>query len=177
MADPPDPPRREPGSRPLRSSERINRPEYRPSPRDLERPKPHPDPDEPVAAGSGRLGIAERLLSAVRTLTLTNVLIIALIVLIAVPTYAAYRFLTDGEFRREFLQRADLIDASVPCIVLRSSGLGKPTRYTVGMVYAVVDRLERVVAIRSAGPLNDTEIVALCQQVLATGDRLRGPNP
>ena len=48
----------------------------------------------------------ERGASVVRSLNLTNVLIVALLVIVAVPSYFAYRFMTDAAFRGEFMSSA-----------------------------------------------------------------------
>ena len=56
----------------------------------------------------------EKLSEAIRTLTLTNVLIMALIVTIMVPAYFAYKFMTDEGFRRELMATAVIVDKHVP---------------------------------------------------------------
>jgi hypothetical protein len=48
----------------------------------------------------------ERGASIVRSLNLTNVLILAMLVIVAIPSYFAYRFMTDAEFRGEFMSGA-----------------------------------------------------------------------
>ena len=48
--------------------------------------------------------------SIVRSLNLTNVLIVALLVIVAVPSYFAYRFMTDAEFRGEFMSGANVLE-------------------------------------------------------------------
>lgn len=149
----------------------------------LERPQ-DPPLREPIrterpAPENGRSTMPERLLGMTRTMTITNVLILALIALVAIPTYAGYRFLTDEEFRREFLVKGELIDAKVPCVVLRASGPGRVTRYTIGSAYAIDQqrRLDRIVAVRSAGNLSDAEIAAACQDVVAAANRLKEGKP
>ena len=50
------------------------------------------------------ISIVERLVGIARGLNLTAILMIALLLMMAVPTYFAWRFLTDEAFRREFMQ-------------------------------------------------------------------------
>lgn len=127
--------------------------------------------------GSSRNGrtMPERLLGVARTLTVTNVLILALMALVAIPTYAGYRFLTDQEFRREFLLKAELLEAGVPCLVLRVSGPGRAPRYSIASAYALDQehQFEKVVGVRSSGDLSDAEIAAACRDVVAVANRLK----
>jgi hypothetical protein len=118
---------------------------------------------------NGRAGLVERLLAQTRAMTFTNVLILALIAMVALPSYGAYRFVTDEGFRREFLVRADLVDVKIPCLVLRTSGPGRATRFTVGVLwgYDPARRMEWLTGLRSAGELSGTEMTTVCQEVLA----------
>ena len=116
----------------------------------------------------------EKLATAVRTMTLTNVLILALIVVIMVPAYFAYRFIADTEFRREFLQNAVMVDKHVPCIVLEGHRLAQQTRHTILFPYELEDgKMEKVVGLRAPGLLSDKEIDEACQRVLARGRELK----
>ena len=109
----------------------------------------------------------EKLATAVRTMTLTNVLILALIVIIMVPTFFAYRFIADQEFRREFLQNAVMVDKHVPCIVLEGHRLAQNTRHTILYPYDPDEhRMEKVVGLRAPGLLSDKEIEEACNKVL-----------
>ena len=116
----------------------------------------------------------EKLSEAIRTLSLTNVLILALIAVIMVPSFFAYRFIADTEFRREFLQNAVMVDKHVPCIVLEGHRLAQNTRHTILFPYELDEgRLEKVVGLRAPGLLSDKEIEEACQKVLARGRELK----
>jgi len=67
----------------------------------------------------------ERGASIVRSLNLTNVLIVALLVIVAVPSYFAYRFMTDAAFRGEFMSGATLVEKFPPCVVLEAHRYGR----------------------------------------------------
>ena len=115
----------------------------------------------------------EKLADAVRTLTLTNVLIMALIVVIMVPAFFAYRFISDTEFRREFLQNAVMVDKHVPCIVLEGHRLAQNTRHTVLYPFEPDEkRMEKVVGLRAPGLLSDKEIDEACQKVLTMANEV-----
>ena len=114
-----------------------------------------------------RLTVTERMVAVVSSLKLTDVLILALLVVIAVPTYFAYRFIADQEFRREFLQNAVMVDKHVPCIVLEGHRLAQNTRHTILYPYDPdANRMEKVVGLRAPGLLSDKEIDDACQKVL-----------
>ena len=71
------------------------------------------------------ISIVERLVGIARGLNLTAILMIALLLMMAVPTYFAWRFLTDEAFRREFMQGAELLTDHAPCIVLEGHAYGQ----------------------------------------------------
>ena len=109
----------------------------------------------------------EKLLKAARDLSLTNVLILALIVVVMVPTFFAYRFITNDEFRREFLQNAVMVDKHVPCVVLEGHRLAQNTRHTILYPYDPDEhRMEKVVGLRAPGLLSDKAIEDACTRVL-----------
>jgi hypothetical protein len=120
-----------------------------------------------------RAGMFERVIHTVRTLTLTNILMIALLLLIAVPVYFIYHFMTDDGFRRELLSRAIIIDKNVPCIVLVAHRYGSADRYTVGLVYGFEGRMERIIALRAPGTLTDQEIEKVCDRVVAIANEMK----
>jgi hypothetical protein len=115
----------------------------------------------------------EKLLKATRDLSLTNVLILALILLIAAPAYFAYRFMMDEDFRREFMHTASILDKHVPCVVLAGQRFGNRERYTILMVYGLEGRSEKIIGLRTPGTLNDTEIEETCKRVLAMADEIK----
>jgi hypothetical protein len=145
-----------------------------------ERVRDSRDSSPPPPLTNGRFSFIERTVNSLRNLTLTNVLVLALCALVAVPSYAAYRFLTDRDFRREFVTRARLIETPpTPCIVLETALPGAAKRVTLGVVYGIdASRgLERIAAIRSVGPLSDSDIVATCRDVIAMANTLKNAPP
>jgi hypothetical protein len=115
----------------------------------------------------------EKLLAAIRDLSLTNVLILALIVIIITPTYFAYRFIIDEGFRAEFMNSARWLDRHVPCLVLESQRSGGVKRHTIGMIYGIEDRFEKMAVIRAPGVLTDSEIQEVCKKVYAMAEEMK----
>lgn len=115
----------------------------------------------------------ERVVHAARTLTLTNILMIALLLMIAVPVYFSYQFLTDEKFRRELLARAEVIDKNVPCIVLEAHRFGAHDRHTIALIYGFDGRMEKMIGMRAPGKLSDQEIEAVCDKIVAAANELK----
>lgn len=118
----------------------------------------HPSP-------SDRMGLVERVTEILRSLTLQNVLVMGILVCIAVPSWFAYKFLSDPAFRHEFMSTARIIDMKVPCQVLLGNVSGQGDRFLVLVTYAVRARMEHFVGIRSPGLLSDSEVEQVCALV------------
>lgn len=123
---------------------------------------PQPAPD--------RTGMANWAVDILRSLTIQNVLTLGMLAVIAVPSYFAWRFMTDGDFRHEFMSTSKIVDMGVPCLVVIGSQQGQSERYTVAVSYAVVNRLEYLVAARSPGLLSNAEVQKVCGLVHDDGD-------
>jgi hypothetical protein len=119
------------------------------------------------------ISISERLVNIVKSLNLTNILMIAILLLIAVPAYFAWKYLTDEDFRSDFRNHAQIIDKHVPCIVLQGRYYGAQSRHSIFVVYGIEGRNEKVIGVRAPGTLTDPEIEETCQKVLATAAELK----
>jgi len=118
-------------------------------------------------------GKVERTVKFIASLNLTNVLIIALIVVIAVPAYFAYRFIADTDFRREFMDTAIILEKHVPCVVLEGHKWGANKRHSVLAVYGLDGRNEKLIGMRSPEPMSPDEITEMCKRVAAIAAELR----
>ena len=116
----------------------------------------------------------ERGATIVRSLNLTNVLIVALLVIVAIPSYFAYRFMTDAEFRGEFMTGANVLEKFPPCTVLEAHRYGSVTRHSILMIYGYDDRMEKLVGLRAPGTLTEVELGEACKKVVAMADEIRG---
>jgi hypothetical protein len=117
-------------------------------------------------------GMLERLFGVVRTLNLTNILILALIVVIAAPAYFAYRFMSDVTFRREFMSNAIILEQHVPCVVLEGQRYGSQARHSVFVVYGLDGRMEKLLGLRAPDTLEPDELSALCKRVVTLSDEI-----
>ena len=107
----------------------------------------------------------ERAFGVIKSLNLTNILIIALMVLIALPTYFVYRFIADVDFRREFMDTAVVLDKYAPCVVLEGHKWGANKRHSVVAVFALDGRNEKLIGMRSPEPMTPDEINEMCKKV------------
>ena len=105
-------------------------------------------------------------------MSLTNVLILALIVIIAIPAYFAYRFMSDVTFRREFMSSAVILDVHAPCIVLEGHRYGSQARHSVFIVYGLDGRNEKLLGLRAPGSVTDPDLTELCKRVTVLADEI-----
>ena len=119
------------------------------------------------------ISISERLANIVKSLSLTNILIIALLLLLAIPSYFAWKYLNDEEFRETFRNHAEIVDKHVPCIVLQGRYYGAQKRHSIFVIYGIEGRNEKIIGVRAPGELTDPEIEEACQKVLAAAAELR----
>jgi hypothetical protein len=118
-------------------------------------------------------GVLERAFAVVRSLNLTNILILVLLVVVGIPSYFAYRFIADADFRREFMSTAIILEEHTPCIVLEGHKYGGIKRHSVLVVFGHDDRFEQLVGLRSPAPMDFGEISKMCDRVEALAKRLR----
>lgn len=117
-------------------------------------------------------GKLERAFGVVRSLNLTNILILALIVVIAIPAYFAYRFMSDATFRREFMTSAIILEQHVPCLVLEGTRYGSQTRHSVFIVYGIDDRNEKLLGLRAPEAVKDAELTAMCGRLRTLAEEI-----
>lgn len=119
-------------------------------------------------------GMLERAFGVVKSLNITNVLIFALIVIVGIPAYFAYRFIADEDFRREFMSTAIVLERHTPCVVLEGHKYGGIKRHSVLVVYGYEDdRFEKLIGLRSPEPMSFDEIKGMCAKVSAMAERLK----
>ena len=117
-------------------------------------------------------GRVEKAFTVVKSLNLTNVLIITLLVLLAIPSYFAYRFMSDVAFRREFMSSAVILDVHAPCIVLEGHRYGSQARHSVFIVYGLDGRNEKLLGLRAPGSVTDPDLTELCKRVTVLADEI-----
>jgi hypothetical protein len=118
-------------------------------------------------------GRVEKAFNVIRSMSLTNVLIMLLMVLIAIPAYFAYRFMTDVAFRREFMSSAIILDMHAPCIVLEGHRYGAQARHSVFIVYGLDGRNEKLLGLRAPGEVSGPELTGLCSRVTELAEQIK----
>ena len=99
--------------------------------------------------------------------------------MVAVPSYFAWKFMTDTTFRHEFMTTARVVtDAGVPCQVILGNLAGEHggDRYSIFVEYDRHDPFTYLVSLRSTGMLNQSEIVEGCTLARAQAELVEGAN-
>ena len=131
---------------------------------------PEPQPPDRV----GQIGGVVRI---VQSLTLTHVLIIALLVAIAIPTYIAWRFLNDASMLNKFTSfYEEISSAQSPCTVRIASQRGADPIYSVttGFAFQGSDRWN-IGVILTHKP-DDGEVISYCEVLNRIVDYMRRPD-
>jgi hypothetical protein len=133
------------------------------------------EPQPPPADRVGQLGGVVKI---VQSLTLTHVLIIALLVAIAVPAFILYRFMTDASMLNKWTSfYEELTSDKVPCTLRVASVRGADPVYSIstGFAFQGSDRWT-VGVILTHGPPDEGELVSYCETLNAIVDYMRRPN-
>jgi len=115
-----------------------------------------------------------QLASILQSLTLQNVLVMCILVVLAIPSYFAWLFMTDAAFRHEFMSSARVIEADVPCLVVNGHVTGLATDLnSVSVGYETRAQMEHLIAIRMPGTMSNVEIKTACEIAHADANMIR----
>jgi len=131
-------------------------------------PLPHPPPEGRVSG----------LLAAVKGLTLSNVLVIALLAIVAVPVYIVYRALNDEEILDRLMSSYDEVnDQKSGCLVRHVQTKGGPDQWGVssGFAFQGVDRWFVSVIINQEPTPDD--VASYCESLKLIADRMLSHGP
>ena len=132
-------------------------------------PGPNPPPD--------RVGQIGGVVNIIKGLSLTHVLIIALLVAIAIPTYILWRFLNDASMLNKFTSFYEEISSDKsPCTVRIASQRGADPTYAIstGFAFQGSDRWT-ISAVMTHKP-DDGQIASYCETLQLIVDYMRRPN-
>lgn len=129
----------------------------------MSNPSPPPNPPQDSRIG----GLIGTVADLVRSLTINNVLIFGILVAISIPAYFAWLFLTDDQFRHEFMSTTRVVLADVPCAVYEGNIAGQGERISVVSAYGWEGRVEHLIAFRAAPPVDPSQIKTLCEDLHA----------
>lgn len=137
---------------------------------------PPPAAEPPPPPNAGWLG----WLNAIKGLTISNVVVIALLAIIAVPIYVIYRALDDEKLLDRFMSTyEELGNQQSGCVVRHVQERGGPDLWGIssGFAFAGSDRwFVNVVLTHHPGP---EELVSYCESLKLIADRMleRGVSP
>ena len=117
------------------------------------------------------------LVNMVKGLSLTNVLIIALLILIAIPTYVLYRFMNDASLLNKFTSfYEELTNDKVSCVLRIASQRGHDPYYGIstGFAYQGADRW--TVGVILEHKPDDGQLVSYCETLNLIVDYMRRPD-
>ena len=127
---------------------------------------PPPQPDH-------KLGLVEGAANVVKGLTLSNVLVIALLAVIAVPVYVIYRALGDDSLMDRFMSTYEEVSSQqAGCTLRHVQARGGPDLWGIsaGFAFAGADRWYVNVVLTHA-PSNE-EIQSFCSALKLIADRM-----
>jgi hypothetical protein len=122
-------------------------------------------PDLPEGQGLKWLG-------AVQGLTLGNVLVLALLAVIAVPVYVIYRALGDEKIMDRLMSTYEVIDSRQGCAVRHVQERGGPDLWGVSSGFAFQGRDRWFVNVLLDHAPTDDEVGSYCESLKLIADRL-----
>jgi hypothetical protein len=132
-------------------------------------------------SGGGNGGRIAGLLNAVRGLTLSNVLVLAALAVIAVPAFVVYQAVTGNDALLDrLLSTYELVESDSDCIVRHVQERGGPDLWSVGAGFAFQGRDRWSVNVLVSSMPGEDEIATYCEALklivdkMLTGD-LNGP--
>jgi hypothetical protein len=113
------------------------------------------------------------LIAAAKGLTLTNVLIIALLVLIAIPAYFVYSVLNDPAVMDRFLSSyTEVTDDKTDCTVRKARARGGPWLWSISAGFAFQRSSRWSISVILPAEPNDADIASYCATLALIVDRM-----
>src|SRR5262245_19416896 len=99
-------------------------------------------------------------------MTVTNAIVILLLVLALVPAYAVYRFLTDEHLLDRFLSEYTVVKEHSPCILRRAREKGEPHIWAINTFFAAEGSTRWSVGVVVDDEPSDEEIERYCNALM-----------
>src|SRR5262245_44072252 len=131
------------------------------------------DPSPTPSSNGTKLGMVERIVAILSSLTFQNVMVLGILMVLAVPSYAVWQLLHDSTLRKEIMSYAKETDMGVPCQVIVYSFSGQGERTTVISGVQVIGQWEIVAGTKTYGQMTAKEAEDACKLMLETGSQLR----
>jgi hypothetical protein len=140
-------------------------------------PGPPQTGQQPPPPASERVGMISGIADIVKSLNLTNVLIIALLVLIAVPTYILWRFLNDASLLNKFTSfYEERSSDKVGCTLRVASQRGSEPIYSISTGFAFQGSDRYTVGVILTHQPDDGQLVSYCETLNLIVDFMRRPD-
>jgi hypothetical protein len=126
-------------------------------------PEPPPQPE-------GRL---ERAAGVVKGLSLSNVMVIALLAVIAVPVFVVWKAVGDDKLMDRLMSTYEEVDSKGGCVLRHVQARGGPDLWGIssGFAFQGADKWF-VNVLLDHKPANDEEIASYCQSLKLIADRM-----
>ena len=131
-------------------------------------PDPRPPPEE---------GWLLRWFHAIKELSLTNVLVIIILVIALVPAYALWRLLNDASMLGKFLSYYEEIASDKsPCTIRIASLRGSGEQYSISTGFAYEGSDRWTIAVLLDHKPDDTQLQTYCETLNLIVDYMRRPD-
>jgi len=112
-------------------------------------------------------------LNAVKGLTISNVLVIAMLAVIALPAYTLWKALGDDRLLDRFLSTYEEIDSqNIGCALRHLQRRGGPEQWAVSSGFAYQGAERWTVSVWLTHSPSNEEIVSFCEALKLIGDRM-----
>jgi hypothetical protein len=140
------------------------------------KPKPPPPPPPDLLQQPDRVGQLGGIVGLVQSMTLTHVLIVALLAAILVPSYVAWRVLNDESMLTKFTSRYEEITSDkIPCTLRIASVRGGGDSYSISTGFAVQGSDRYTIAVLLDRKPDDLSLQSYCEVLQKIVDHLRRP--
>ena len=117
-------------------------------------------------------------LNAVKGLTISNVLVIAMLIVVAIPAYLIYRVLNDEQLLDKFLSHYhEYSEQNVGCTLREARTRGGPIFFAVSTGFAYQGRDKYTVSVVLDHQPDNDELVSYCDTVKLIADSLGSAIP
>lgn len=120
-------------------------------------------------------GWVASLLTWIKTLTLTNVLVIALLTMIAVPAYLFYKALNDAAIMDRLMSQYREVASPTSCTVREAKERGGPDLWAISTGFAFQGNDRWVVSVVLPKEPTPAEVESFCQAAKLIVDSMYAP--
>src|SRR5262245_7983899 len=130
-------------------------------------PPPAPELPPPIAGAAGWL-------SAVKGLTITNALVVVMLVIAGIPAYGVYRLLSDEELLARFLSNYRVVKVPGSSVFRQAKQRGEPYVWSLNTGFAFEGSTRWSVGVLLESEPNDEEQKSYCATLQLIVDYLHG---